>query len=532
MAEGLRPNQRTLRPRYYAISLVPPVRPLVPTIGYNRRIVCRAFVHAVRANGFCGQSSGRESGWKFLSSTRVHDSLHTAIPIMTVRRAIACGFLILSIVHADAWAAQPLSVQFQNESGHADSDVYIGFVGPGALNATNAANGTPLAVSQYGAEHWYTLDSLPQGIDLASFSGRIYVGYGSPWSFPYAGYEPSPSSPSDPNYLNRYDKMELTYNGNPADVADTTSIDYFSVPMRLNVFQGGTSGTLKGSLSASSTQTTVDAVRGLTTPPDAAVVTNGSGDFVRVIGPSAYPPAPGLPASPYGSFDPYLTYLRDDYAPSHGGTMATIKGHFNGVGPSPVTADTMAQDYNFTATIDAQKDIILTGSATDIGSHTLLFLHDDLINPSGIYGANPTFYLDGSSIASTPQNDVYGWIIGDLLAGLNIGAVGSTVLDGPVQVGTLDSQDWFTLSNLFSGLQPGHANYYNQWAASMSTISEAYNFAYSDRFAHVTAPLDPAKVDTLQIVFLGQVPEPSSYAMLAMGAGLLLGMHLRAKRHG
>ncbi|REK06724.1 MAG: PEP-CTERM sorting domain-containing protein [Planctomycetota bacterium] len=446
-----------------------------------------------------------------------------------MQRAIVCGFLLLVCGADSGWAAPPLSVQFKNDSGLANSDVYIGFVGPGALDATNAATNAPLSVSQFGDENWYTLDTLPQGIELNSFSGRIYVGYGSPWSFTHSGYEPSPVSPSDPNRLLRYDKMELTYHGNPADVADTTSIDYFSIPLELNVYQGGLAGTKVSSLTASPTQTTLDAVRGIPSPADAAVVTDGGGQFVRVIGPSAYPPSPGLPASPYDNFDAYLTYVRDSYAPSHGGTVATIKGRFAGVGPAPVTPETMGQDYAFTATIDADKNITLTGAGTITGAHTLLFKYEDLTNPSGIYGANPSFYLDGSPTPINPQNDVFGWLIGDLMAGFNIGAIGSTVLEGGVEVGTLDSQDWFALTELFAALQPNDP-FYNPWAATMSEISEAYNFAYSDRFDHVVAPLDPARVDTLEVVFLAQVPEPSTYVMLATGAALLLAVRFYPRR--
>src|SRR5579864_4259280 len=59
------------------------------------------------------------------------------------------------------------------------TNMYVGFVGgAGAtLSATNVATGAPLAVSQYGSQHWYTLDTLPQGISLTCFvGGRIYVG--------------------------------------------------------------------------------------------------------------------------------------------------------------------------------------------------------------------------------------------------------------------------------------------------------------------------------------------------------------------
>jgi len=444
--------------------------------------------------------------------------------------AICVAFSTALCLAAGLAQAEPLSIQFKNESEFADSQVYIGFVGPEVLVATNRATSAPLSVSQFNSEHWYTLDTLPQGIDLTSFSGRIYVGYGSPWSFTHAGYEPSPVAPSDPNYFKRYDKVELTYHGNAPDVADTTTIDYFSIPMEMNVYRGGTSGTLVSSLSASPTDKTLNAVRTLTSPDDASVVRDANGNFVRVIGPSAYPPSPGLPTSNYDNFDDYLTYGRDSYAPAHGGTLATIKGRFAGVGPAPVTPQTRGQDYHFTATIDSQKNITLSGSGTEIGPHTLLFKYEDLANPSGIYGANPLYYLDGGTSALNPLNDVYGWIIGDLLAGLNIGAVGSTVSIGGQEVGTMDSQDWFKLDSLFSTLQPLH-RFYNQWAAELSTISDAYNFAYTDRFAHVVAPLNPSVVDTLEIVILGDttvaVPEPATWLMLAVGGTLFVAARRR-----
>jgi hypothetical protein len=422
--------------------------------------------------------------------------------------------------------AAPLVIKFKNTSGHPNSQVYIGFVGGAPLTATNKATNAPLAKSEFGSEHWYTLDTLSQGVDLTSFSGRIYVGYGSPWNFTHAGYEPSPVNPSDPNALKRYDKVEITYHGNAADVANATSFDYFSIPVGLNVYQGGTGGTLVKSLHASPTSVTLAAMETIATPHGAAVVRDGSNNFVRVIGPSVYPPPPGLPASPYDNFDGYLNYLHT-YGQSHGGAIARIKGRFHGLGgggPAPQ----QAQDYDFTATIDAQQNVTLTGHGTLVGNHTLTFHHDELNNPAAIYGANPHFQLDGAPM--TPQNDLYGWIIADLFAGLNIGALGSNIEVNGQQVGQMESQQWFALTQRFASLQPSQP-YYNQWAAKMSELSDAYNFAYTDRFAHVVAPLNPAQVDTLELVFLREtgvgagnpdLPEPASAAILTLGAVLML----------
>jgi len=445
-------------------------------------------------------------------------------------RSICALILIIAGAVRTARATTPLDVVFQNNSGLPASQVFIGFVGGSTLSATNNASGAALSLSQYGSPNWYSLNQLTQGIDLSDFSGRIYVCYGTPWTFENAGYEPSPTNPSDPNYYDRYDKMELTYDGNPADVADTTSIDYFSIPMTLNVYQGGTSGTLEGTINSSSTAATVVALRNDTPTPGAAIVTDASGNFVRAIGPSVYPPPGGLPASPYDNFSEYLTYLQSTYAPAHGNVVATIAGTFAGVGSSPTTPATMRQTYDFTATLDSSKDITLTGSGGDIGSQTLEIKYADLTSPTGIYGANPSFYLDGSTTAQSPQNDIYGWMIGDLLAGLNIGAVGSTVVRNGEQVGEMQSSQWFGLTDLFSGLQPSNPDYYNQWAATMSNLSDAYNFAYSDRFAPVTATLNPAVVNTLQIEIGGAaVPEPMSGAMLIFGGTALL---FRRNRRG
>jgi hypothetical protein len=402
-------------------------------------------------------------------------------------------------------AAPPLLVTFKNLTGRGNGQIYVGFVGSG-LVATNAQTGAALQASQYQSEHWYTLNTLPAGVKLTSFTGgRIYVGFGTPWHFQYAGYEPSPSNPNSPDYYDRYDKVELTYTGAPADVADTTSIDYFSIPVTLNAYSGGASGKLVASVTGNATNTIVAALNKVTTPLKGAEVRTGSGAFVRVIGPGQYPPPPGLPASPYDNFDSYVTYLAKTYGPAHGNVVATVKGHFAGVGSSPTTPQTKPQDYDFTVAVDAGLNVTMTGSATVVGAHTLKITKASLLAPTGIYGANPDYSLDGAAPVN-PTNDIYGWIIGDLLAGLNIGAVGSNTVVSGTAVGQMDSQTWFTLTQFFASLQPGKKTYYNQWAAALAPLSQAYNFAYSDRFAHVVATLNPGSpsyVDTLQVVFLG-----------------------------
>ncbi|WP_035060453.1 beta-1,3-glucanase family protein [Andreprevotia chitinilytica] len=455
-----------------------------------------------------------------------------------------------------------LTVQFTNNSGVDDSLVSIGFV-PGASNAgftiQNVSDQTallPLNIASDGTYpfngNWYALSALPKGVTISAFSGRVYVAYGPEWAVEGAGYEPA-QAVTDPNFYLRYDKLEMTFTGQPADVANLTSIDYWSIPLSLTTSSSGTAvQTVSGLLGSTTAQNVFDALNPLTTPPVSGVTGPGGTDgaplpalvpgdflqygsgpvpgttFARLIGPSSYPPIQpvSIPVTPYDTWQDYLQYLATTFGPGTtlgavvptlgNGVIATIAGQFAGVGPNPpATGPLSPQSYNLSATIDANLDITLTGTLGGIsGTTTMLYKVADLTNPSGIYGGNTPYYLNGATSSTNPGNDVYGWVGGDLFSGLNIGAVGSTTIvdsgSKSMMVGSLNSQQWFGLasSQFFAGLQS--STYYNQWAATLAPLSQAYNFAYSDRFAAVFASLNPAKVDTLTITLEGAAVDMGS----------------------
>ena len=428
-----------------------------------------------------------------------------------------------------------LKVIFKNNSSLPDKDVSVGFVAgstTAAFKVSNAGDDSAiLPVNQAAGDgNWYSLEKLKSGVNMENFSGRIYFSYRQTWTVPKAGYEPAQNI-TDVNFFLRYDKMELTFNGSPHDVADLTSIDYWSIPISLETTLNGSSvQTDNGLKDGVTAQDVFDKLKSLTTPPvsglsnalpalvpgDFTQSSNqpGSG-FARIIGPSSYPPIGGVPVTPYDLFENYLNYLLTNFGPSTqtgalipglgNGTVATVSGNFSGVGPNvPPTGPQSAQAYDLTVTIDSSKDLTLTGTVGSVsGTTTMVYKYSDLINPDGIYGANAPFSLDGGG-SQNPANDVYGWIAGDLFSGLNIGSVGSsTTIDGTM-VGAMPSSQWFKISNtsLFKNLQPDNPTNYNQYAATLQTLSDAYNFAFSDRFAPVLVSLNPATVDTLQISLL------------------------------
>lgn len=135
------------------------------------------------------------------------------------------------------------------------------------------------------------------------------------------------------------------------------------------------------------------------------------------------------------------------------------------------------------------------------GPITMEYKKEALLNPDGIYGGNAPYSLNGSTLPTAPVNDVYGWVGGDLFSGFSIGAVGSKTVSDGTMIGAMPSQSWFKLDPalFFAKMQPDETHY-NQWAATLSKLSEAYNFAYTDRFAHVFASLNTQEIDTLKIV--------------------------------
>lgn len=396
--------------------------------------------------------------------------------------------------------------------------------------------------------NWYSFSQLTQGVSIVSFSGRIYICYGIPWSSQYKNYEPG-QAVTDPNFFLRYDKMEMTYTGDPADVADLTSIDYWSIPMTLKTYLSTSSlttpvQTVSGFLNGATAVSIYTCLNELTTPPISGLTGPGGVDgtplpslvpgefkeypsgntpptnFARIIGPSSYPPAyplPGaIPVTPFDLYHNYLSFLDTKFGgntskgkivPTLGkGVIATISGKFAGVGPNvPSSGPQSKQTYDLIATIDKDLNILLTGTVSSVsGTTTMLYKCNDLMNPAGIYGGNTPYFLNGATNSTNPGNNVYGWIGGDLFSGFSIGALGSLKKIKGTMVGAMKSQNWFIIpsSDFFNGLQPNNPTNYNRWAATLSEVSNAYNFAFTDRFAHVLAGLNPATVDTLEIELL------------------------------
>ena len=443
-----------------------------------------------------------------------------------------------------------LNFTVENNSGIANDKVFIGFWGPD-LNAT--INGEPMKSIQDST--WYTLSDIQSLVMGVKTSGRVYVAYNETFSPNSGGGMPSIVAPNSPAYDKRFDKFELTFDGSVNGVADLTAIDFWSVPMSLETEKSGSKvSSLLGVKSGSTSYDIYTALSALSNPiqslatgqdiiaafaaagnplatgiqdqltnPASGLVTNGSGDFVRIIGPNTYPsfgdPAsnqvPGLPFTPYNTFMEYFQYLINTFGPGKtapsgfthlgNGKIAHLSGNY--VGSTAGTGGAYdAQTYDLWASIDDDFNLTITGTGSVVGNITMSITKWNLLNPAGTYGGNPVFSLNNGN-PQTPLNNLYAWILGDFFAGLNIGAIGSAVKVGGDVVGEMTSTDWFSklppAGELFNKLWgTGVTDYWNQWAQELNPRSDAYNFAYAERFSAPQLSINPNTVDTLKLILL------------------------------
>lgn len=440
-----------------------------------------------------------------------------------------------------------LNFKVTNNSGIADDKVSIGFWGS-LLNVT--INGVAMTKNK-----WYPLTDFKSIVMDVTTSGRFYIAYNDTFT-PNGDAMPSILVPGEGAYGNRYDKFELTFDGTPYGVADLTAIDFWSIPMSLTTELNGkpTGKVLHGINSGVTGEDIYTALSAVSNPieslatgtnliddfknagnplptgvqdaiksPANALITDSNGDFVRIIGPNSYPSfgdpsktnlPPGLPFTPYNTFQDYFNYLISTFgpgktspkAPSLGnGKIAHIQGEYGG-STKGTTAPFLKQSYDVWASIDADCNLTIAGTSGEVGAISLKVSKWDLLSPASTYGGSPVFYEGGTKNTQMPNN-IYAWIFGDFFAGLNIGAIGSSVTVNGNIVGDMKSSEWFSQlpanGNLFDKLWlGGETNFWNQWAQELNPKSDAYNFAYAERFSSPQISVAPANADTITLELL------------------------------
>ncbi|QOY85879.1 beta-1,3-glucanase family protein [Paludibaculum fermentans] len=452
----------------------------------------------------------------------------------------------LGVLQADTVA--PVLLKFANLRPDASTlPAYVSFGGGGVLTAVNLADHTPLAKGVA-----YRLTDLSAGVALSHFnSGRIYFSLGSPLTTANSsnGYSPNFANPSLPDFSTRWDKVEIDLDSAETGLAGGANLsaqDFFGIPLQIDSDGGrfapahltwrettANAFTALGALTSyavSSRQNATGAIGlgeyGVTIPQ----VSGGS--IVRIISPASVAPTSASGATVYKSLASYVTYLKTGSRTNPGQPVQTeIRGH-NG----QISKGGPFQSYNLTAslyntpttiagTAIAAGDLVMQGTVNSGSGDLPLVIRVPAVNLTdhAIYGANPDWTL----LAGTNANSIVEKVTADYFAALDLGLAGSTI-DNPAQPGTAigDSPSWtwygnrpdgtdqprLLITDAFSSAEPSHDDRYMQYAAYLTSISDAYGFAYNDRLQSPLASFTDGATVTLSILPDTQAPQASGPA--------------------
>jgi len=346
------------------------------------------------------------------------------------------------------------------------------------------------------------------GVDLTQFeSGRLLFSLGSPLS---SVDNTNFQNGSGPDSLLRWDKVELSLY--PASdtvdqsVADLSATDFFGLEFNVEAINNGTVVGNPLTWNESPIQAFTDLAATATHGPGGTispyvVVTGTNGLYVpalnenvlRIIAPSTVPPSA---ESDFTSPQDYINYVQSN------GITTEVAGTYSRKG---TTLPTETQTYDFTATIPntgPQKgDLLLIGGGSLVGTgHTIDIAATNVA--SAIISTDPTYTVDGVA-ADIGQNDVYAAAVTDILGGFNLGFVGSSAIN-PNSGSAYDATStasWYspqlTAADAFSYAQPSQPTFYNQYAAEVSALGDAYGFPFTDLLSG--PQLDVTNADTLVI---------------------------------
>ncbi|MEP5153959.1 hypothetical protein [Planktotalea sp.] len=437
-----------------------------------------------------------------------------------------------------------LNMQFVNDTGLPDDQVFVTFQDPGqTLAASFGANNTAIARANAGdmMTKSYSLATLGKaGLEITNAEGPVvFISYAA--TKDHGGFvmdadlsgneQPSFIGSGGVNYKKAYQPFEITAKkGEDSGQGNLTNINYFAAPISIRSFNGGTKGTQlqeRGYYgnTAKGTAKLADALNKLTSGAPTATVTE-NGKALRYIGPSSY----GAGDNPFSSFAAYLNALHKD------GTTAKIQNHnaFNTKAKDPKDSVNYNYELNFVASFAKDNTITLSGDITTtiikyghkptpgttykgavltISPTTGPNTSEDIFTNT-IYGqADP----HGAGKGSTTFNAVWDTLeadmnalgfdiahpfattqslaIGEITTGLLGGFVGSKTIykngtgeykqyDGSAY-GTLPSAAWWNTDPIPEpkALQSGHT-FYSDYSDTIfaATDNQVYSIPFSDRF--------------------------------------------------
>ncbi len=444
--------------------------------------------------------------------------------------------------------AQGVPIVFDLPTGVSASNVFVQFLNTadsitgyyrdaaGAYHSLATSTGYRLAdlVSSPYALAAGVPSNKPALMISALYSGRIYINFGTNGLTGMGGaYFPDATFAGDPNYLVRYQYLEPTIYGDDAHI-NLSYIDFTAIPMSMRAINAP-HAEFSPQLTVVDAITMAQAAANSSLVPSNTVIPSPgdilpSTNFVRVLSPQL-----GMGADFHG----WTNYLCSTLQ----GKTNIIQGIFAGVGnqPSGVPA-TQQQTYDFRITFDAAGNALLVGQpgsgngysaaippiiqGPGVGDSgvTIWVAYADLNSAVGIYGNNPAYTTINNGVTNRTlgiENDFYGWVVGDVMAGLSWGFLGSTVDFRGTAICDMPSAAWWgqILTNgvkpnladtpagqglVFDKAQPGQPENYHTYARNLNGLTTGYGFALEDRIGnnllHLNTSTDPGSYLLISIV--------------------------------
>ncbi len=496
---------------------------------------------------------------------------HSTIFVTLKTALIALGVCLFSANSAKA----DLNIYFSNNisiSGVADSNIWITVYRPNgtltnptdypgitynngtALNWGNFTNGSAIGSTLaesiqlssitnsqgLGIFNWTTNPAVQTS--QAGGSINFFVSYGSPMIHGYVNSGPS-STYTDPNYNNVYAPIELTYNGNPADVADLTAINYFSAELSLSTYS---SSDVTGQLlqSRGYNAPTAAVLQALTNGfgPSAVgtnpfntvqVSTTNANNIVRVQGPSGFTPTT---FGAYTNFASYLGVLSSNSSlptlvlsnSSAFNTISVVQSNSTYTNANVTFVMTNAVTGNstngYTLTATGTLTVVYTSYTNGVVSGTPLSTPYSgitfTVSPNGNSNVTPGFIYLGSTNSNTTfgsldsnatwnkfTNDLTPFMVantgtpslgtilpqiaGELSTAIDFGIAGSTNLVTlgtytNVPLGSIPTGSLWTNTATAFGQAQTNSGFYNTYAGAIFDASSngVYSAPYSDRYSY------------------------------------------------
>lgn len=387
---------------------------------------------------------------------------------------------------------------FENQTGE---EAFVHFLngafGPGQTGADGRVpleGNTPYSFDQLMS----TVPEQPSLGEVANVSlndftnGRIYFSLGKPLQGLGKGYQPASSNPKDPNYTTRWEFIEPNVFGNSSNNLDLSYIDFFGISLDAETYKDGKPLHTLSTAESSAIIPPLAALSGGKALVGSTLNSPFEG-FVRVIGP--------------GHNAHYHTWVEYLNALASKGTKAHIGGNFAGVGGS-TDPKQMPQAYRLTASCHTDDKVTLDGACKILGDLRVTISYADLNAYTGVYGCNPPYVYKvgaaGEEVRTKGiENDVIGEVVGDFLAGLNMGFIGNKNNNPATGTSFADStsSEWFAGAKMNHHLMfaPKDHHYYNDYASILNATSDGYNFPFSDRVLNPLIHFGPKEVDYIKI---------------------------------